>query len=343
MQRELIKLHSKVLSLEKKITLIDTRTPPQKKSARKPSRASLDPQDSAAVQITNFTSLSITPRSPKCLFNKATPKNNKNNMSLASQKSPSKGFHERRASLPQQGFPTSKMTSPRHEMISETRIQQRRVSLQVKPTKKQQVEQERIQQRRASLQVKPTKKQQGHQQQPEQEKTRRKYNVIDNSRIMDSICLEKVTEIRDQSPIRIETLEYRGYQHDVYVLNNQVNQLNKEYEQDKQALKLEKKKGKELDSEIKRVGKKMESLGKRIEKVQMLGEDYEGLLGSFKRSEEVRNKQRDLIGNLNYEIILLKAEKENLNTGDKSIREKKRKTSVKKRGSSQKKIGAKGL
>jgi len=342
MQRELIKLHSKVLNLEKKMALIDTRTPPKKKSARKPTRASLDPQDSAAIQMTNFTSLSITPRSPKRLFNKATPKNKNHNMSLISQKSPQKGFHDRRASLPKQSLPTSKFASPRQE---ETRIQQRRASLQVKPTKKQEQkqqpeQQERISQRRASLHVKPTKKQE----QPEQEKTRRKYNVIDNSRIMegDSMILGKVTEVH--SPMRIETLEYRGYQHDVYVLNSQMNQLNKEYEQDKQALKLEKKKGKELESEIKRVGKKMETLGKRIEKVQMLGEDYEGLLGSFKRSEEIRNKQRDMIGNLNYEIILLKAEKENLNTGgDKSIREKKRKTSVKKRATSQKKVGAKGL
>jgi len=50
--------------------LIDTRTPPQKKkkkdSARRVSRgASFDPQDSAYLHMTNFTSLSITPRSQK--------------------------------------------------------------------------------------------------------------------------------------------------------------------------------------------------------------------------------------------------------------------------------------
>ena len=273
MQKELISLHSKVLSLEKKVHLIDARTPTKKRKRE--------------VQTARKTSSHKKSVKKKFIEEKRSPKIQKdreiNNQGMKSQYSAGKCV---------ESFGGRSVSPLKNPILFDSCTRS-------------------DSQRKRPLE---TKRKIGAY---SNEKTmKKKYHETSGSKKTfeqktGSPSILKNSEFRMHSPVKGDSVISRIRDHENVLLNKKIMKLKKEYNEDKVSLKSERIKGEELAKEIEKLERKANKLQSNIDRFSKLGTEYKKLGSAFDKSEEIRRQQKNLIGNLNYELTLLKAEKEN--------------------------------
>jgi len=132
-----------------------------------------------------------------------------------------------------------------------------------------------------------------------------------------------------------QSIEGGNYQ-EIHILNKRLLEYKKRHEEDKEALLKERLRNQELTAQVEKLNKKIKKMQIDLEKYTKFQGDYNKLMESFEKSEYVRNQQKQIIANLNYEIEQLRRENEEISrsTGQSfpvSLGEEKKK---KKRGKS---------
>ena len=265
MQKELIGLHTKVLSLEKKVHLIDARTP-TKRSIQNP--------------------LSTTRKNS------------------SRKKSAAKHIEERRSPCRYEERDITAYNTLRH------------VEKSISPIKSPVYNSTRSNSKRNATSVtkrkifdfscEKTKRKSS-------EKTKRKSREPPSAKKQrtGSPSILKSSEFRVYSPVKGDSAISKVRNHEHAILNGQIMKLKKEYNEDQLLLKSERIKGEELAKEIERIEQKAERLQRNIDRFSKMGSEMRKLESAFGKSEEIRKQQKNMIGNLNYELTLLKAEREN--------------------------------